>query len=58
MKFNRPYIELWDEMDSPQIPVKTESDKHLCTTRKRRAISTYLSDEVALLIFLLFLSLD
>jgi hypothetical protein len=58
MKFNHPYIEFWDEMPSPQIPLKAESGQHLSSSLKRRALSTYLADEVALLIFLLFLSLD
>ena len=73
MKFNPPGIVLWDEMDTlrredfpprfpsevtSQVPVKAQGGNHLATTLSQGAMSTCLSGEAALFIFLLFLSLD
>ena len=73
MKFNYPHTVLWDEMDTlrredfplqfpseftSQVPVNTQGDNHLVTTLCQTAMSTCLSEEAALLILLLFFSLD
>ena len=73
MKFTQPCIVLWDEMDTlgrndfplqlpsewtAPVPLKTQSNHHLAATLLRSAMSTYLSEEVALVIFLLCSSFD
>jgi hypothetical protein len=73
MKFNNPHTVLWDEMDTlrredftlqfpseliSQVPVKTQGDNHVVTTICRTAMSTFSSEEVDLLMLLLYSSLD
>jgi hypothetical protein len=73
MKFPQPYIMLWDEMDSlrrndfpfqlhseltAQVPVKTQGNNHFCATLLQSVMSTYVSEEAALFIFLLCFSFD
>lgn len=58
MNPNHPQIVLWDELGTSQVPEETKGDNHLVTTLSQNARSTCLSQEAAMLIFLLFLSLD
>jgi hypothetical protein len=58
MKFNHPHIFLWDEMETSQVPVKTQDDGHHVTKLWQASLSACLSDEAALLIFMMFLALD
>jgi hypothetical protein len=58
MKDNHPHILLWDDMETSQVPVTTQDDHHLVNARCQAAISTSRADKVALMVFLLFLSLE
>ncbi len=58
MKSILPPIFLWDEMKTSPVPLETQSDDHLVTPFSEALVSTLLSNQVALFIFLLFLALD
>lgn len=58
MKFNHPHIFLWDEMETSPVPVRTRDDHRRVYTLCQAAVSFLLADEVALVVFLLFLSLE